>query len=44
MRVLIALMFSALMLAGCGQKGDLYLPESGSKLQAQSTNMDYKNP
>ncbi|MGI9276668.1 MAG: LPS translocon maturation chaperone LptM [Endozoicomonas sp.] len=30
MRAVIALMFGAFLLAGCGQKGDLYLPTDSS--------------
>ena len=33
MRAVFALMFTTLLLAGCGQKGDLYLPEDGSQQQ-----------
>ncbi|WP_257253950.1 lipoprotein [Endozoicomonas sp. SESOKO3] len=33
MRALIALMFTTLLLAGCGQKGDLYLPKDGDTQQ-----------
>lgn len=29
MRAMLALMFGALLLAGCGQKGALYLPQDG---------------
>ena len=29
MRAVLALMFGALLLAGCGQKGALYLPQDG---------------
>ncbi|MGI9278501.1 MAG: LPS translocon maturation chaperone LptM [Endozoicomonas sp.] len=30
---LFALMFTTLLLAGCGQKGDLYLPTDGDAQQ-----------
>ncbi len=39
MRALTALMFFTLLLTGCGQKGDLYLPESSHSLQSQQTAM-----
>ncbi|WP_152558862.1 LPS translocon maturation chaperone LptM [Endozoicomonas numazuensis] len=33
---LFALMFTTLLLAGCGQKGDLYLPTDGDAQQLTS--------
>ncbi|WP_256484568.1 lipoprotein [Endozoicomonas sp. 4G] len=33
MRAIIALMFTTLLLAGCGQKGALYLPTEGEAQQ-----------
>ncbi|MDD7804140.1 MAG: lipoprotein [Endozoicomonas sp. (ex Botrylloides leachii)] len=42
MRALIALLFSAFMLAGCGQKGSLYLPGGGNKQHAQPIDMSYQ--
>jgi predicted small lipoprotein YifL len=33
MRAVFALMFTTLLLAGCGQKGDLYLPTDGDAQQ-----------
>ncbi len=35
MRYLMTALITALLLAGCGQKGDLYLPEAPSAEQAQ---------
>lgn len=35
MRYLMSVIFTALLLAGCGQKGDLYLPEAPSAEQGE---------
>ena len=40
MKMLIGLIFSVFILVGCGQKGNLYIPESGHKLQASAENVD----
>ncbi|WP_263080945.1 lipoprotein [Endozoicomonas sp. Mp262] len=44
MRALLVLVLPILLLSGCGQKGDLYIPESGSTLQAQSMSISGQQP
>ncbi len=37
MRAAFTLLFTLFLLAGCGQKGDLYVPEDGKQQQVTST-------